>query len=360
MSANDTSGEPGRRVVREAAPRPAAEGRARSAARQLDDVLALPDHLSDALWRVGSARIEPFDAPGGLVVCGMGGSAIGGDLAAVAFGNRLSRPLTTESGYELPFAMLPDRAVLCSSYSGDTEETIACYEAAETLGARRIVATTGGELARLARADGVPVIGLPAGLRPRAAVGYLFTVAAEVAALTGAAPGIRTEIDSAAPDLREASVALAARADELVESLRDSIPVIYGADLTAPVALRWKTQINENAKLPAFTATLPEADHNEIEGWNPGEEASRMSAILLEDRDQHPRVRQRFELTASLMEPSAHFVTRIETEGESRTGRLLWAVMLGDLLSLRLADERGVDPGPTALLDRLKESLGTP
>jgi glucose/mannose-6-phosphate isomerase len=94
---------------------------------QLDDVLALPDHLSDALWRVESARIEPFDAPGGLVVCGMGGSAIGGDLAAVAFGNRLSRPLTTERGYELPFAMLPDRAVLCSSYSGDTEETIACY-----------------------------------------------------------------------------------------------------------------------------------------------------------------------------------------------------------------------------------------
>ena len=164
---------------------------------QLDDVLALPDHLRDALWRVESARIEPFDAPGGLVVCGMGGSAIGGDLAAVAFGNRLSRPLTTERGYELPFAMLPDRAVLCSSYSGDTEETLACYEAAEALGARRIVATTGGRLAEAARADGVPVIGLPAGLQPRAAVGYMFTVAAEVAALAGAAPGIRTEIDSA-------------------------------------------------------------------------------------------------------------------------------------------------------------------
>lgn len=327
---------------------------------QLDDVLALPDHLSDALWRVESARIAAFDAPGGLVVCGMGGSAIGGDLAAVAFGNRLSRPLTTERGYELPFAMLPDRAVLCSSYSGDTEETIACYEAAEALGAPRIVATTGGELARLARNDGVPVIGLPASLRPRAAVGYLFTVAAEVAALTGAAPGIRTEIDSSAPDLREASGAIAARADELADRITGSIPVIYGADLTVPVALRWKTQINENAKLPAFTAALPEANHNEIEGWNAGEEAGRMSAIFLEDRDQHPRVRQRFELTATMVEPAAHHVTRIETEGESRTGRLLWAVMLGDLLSLRLAAKRDVDPGPTELLDRLKEELGAP
>ena len=327
---------------------------------QLEDVLAIPDHLSDALWRVESARIEPFDAPGGLVVCGMGGSAIGGDLAAVAFGNRLSRPLTTERGYELPFAMLPDRAVLCSSYSGDTEETIACYDAAEALGAQRIVATTGGELAKVARADGVPVIGLPAGLRPRAAVGYLFTVAAEVAALTGAAPGIRTEIDSAGPHLREASVALAARADELAGQITGSTPVIYGADLTVPVALRWKTQINENAKLPAFTAALPEADHNEIEGWNAGDEAGHMSAIFLEDRDQHPRVRQRFELTAETIEPAAHYVTRIETEGESRTERLLWAVMLGDLLSLRLAERRGVDPGPTELLDGLKQALGRP
>jgi glucose/mannose-6-phosphate isomerase len=327
---------------------------------QLDDVLALPDHLSDALWRVESARIESFDAPGGLVVCGMGGSAIGGDLAAVAFGNRLTRPLTTERGYELPFAMLPDRAVLCSSYSGDTEETIACYEAAEALGARRIVTTTGGELAKAARTDGVPVIGLPSGLRPRAAVGYLFTVAAEVAALTGAAPGIRTEIDSAGPHLREASAALAARADELAELITGSIPVIYGADLTVPVALRWKTQINENAKLPAFTAALPEADHNEIEGWNAGDEARRMSAILLEDRDQHPRVRQRFELTTEMIEPAAHYVTRIETEGESRTERLLWAVMLGDLLSLSLAAKRDVDPGSTALLDRLKDALDRP
>ena len=229
-----------------------AEVRATDRSNQLDDVLALPEQLSDALWRVESAKLEPFDAVGGLVVCGMGGSAIGGDLAAVAFGSRLSRPLDTARSYELPSCMLPDRAVLCSSYSGDTEETIACYEAAEALGARRIVATTGGELAAAARRDGVPVIGLPAGLQPRAAVGYLFTVAAEVAALVGAAPGIRTEIDSSAAHLREASDWLAELAAELAERLEGSIPVIYGADLTAPVAVRWKTQINENAKLPGL------------------------------------------------------------------------------------------------------------
>ena len=327
---------------------------------QLGDVLAIPDHLRDALWRVEAAKIAPFDAPGGLVVCGMGGSAIGGDLAAVALGNRLSRPLTTERGYELPSCMLPDQAVLCSSYSGDTEETIACYEAAEALGAKRIVATTGGQLADAARRDGVPVIGLPSGLQPRAAVGYLFTVAAEIAAITGAAPGIRTEIDSSAAHLRAAAPALTERAAGLADLLEGSIPVIYGADLTVPVAFRWKTQINENAKLPAFTSQLPEADHNEIAGWDGSSDLGRMSAVFLEDRDQHPRVRQRFELTAKLIEPGASAIARLETEGDSRTERLLWTVMLGDLLSLRLAARHGVDPSSIETIERLKDELGAP
>ncbi|MGH2925521.1 MAG: bifunctional phosphoglucose/phosphomannose isomerase [Solirubrobacterales bacterium] len=336
------------------------EGEAVDASNQLDDVLALPDHLGDALWRVESAKIEAFDAPGGLVVCGMGGSAVGGDLAAAVLGSRLSRPLTTQRGYELPNSMLPDRAVLCSSYSGDTEETIACYEAAEALGAGRIVATTGGELARAARRDSVPVIGLPSGLQPRAAVGYLFTAAAEVAALLGAAPGIRTEIDSSAAHLRDASGTLAELAAELAERLDGSIPIIYGADLTVAVAYRWKTQINENAKLPAFSAELPEADHNEIVGWQGARAAGRFAAIFLGDRDQHPRVRQRLDLTADLVEPDAAAVARVETEGESRTERLLWAVMLGDLLSLRLAARRGVDPAPIEPIERLKDRLGAP
>jgi glucose/mannose-6-phosphate isomerase len=327
---------------------------------QRDDVLALPDHLGDALWRVESAKIGALDAPGGLVVCGMGGSAVGGDLAAVALGSRLSRPLTTQRAYELPNSMLPDRAVLCSSYSGDTEETIACYEAAEALGAARIVATTGGELARAARRDGVPVIGLPSGLQPRAAVGYLFTAAAEVAALAGAAPGIRTEIDSSAAHLREATGALAGLAAELAERLDGAIPIVYGADLTVPVAYRWKTQINENAKLPAFSSELPEADHNEIVGWQGANASGRFGAIFLRDRDQHPRVRQRIDLTADLVGPDAATVATVETEGDSRTERLLWALMLGDLISLELAGRRGVDPATIEPIERLKDRLGTP
>jgi glucose/mannose-6-phosphate isomerase len=327
-------------------------------ASQLDDVLGLPGHLGDALWRVESAKLESFTSSG-LVVCGMGGSAIGGDLAAAAYGDRLTLPLTTARAYELPPWLPPDRAVLCASYSGDTEETIACYDAAEAVGARRIVATTGGRLAELARRDGVPVIGLPAGLQPRAAVGYLFTVAAEIAALGACGPGIRTEIDSSAAHLEAACDALAARAADLAEKLDGTLPVLYGADLTAPVAYRWKTQVNENAKQPAFSGELPEVDHNEIVGWA-GRGDAPLSAVFLEDRDQHPRVGQRFELTAKLIEPDAAAVVRIETEGETRTERLLWGVMLGDLVSLLLAARRDIDPSPVEVIERLKDELGRP
>jgi glucose/mannose-6-phosphate isomerase len=158
---------------------------------QLDDALALPEHLTDALFRVESARIGELESTG-LVVCGMGGSAIGGDLARAALGDRLSMPLTTVRDYELAPWTPPDRVVLCASYSGNTEETLACFEAAAAVGAKRVAATTGGALGAAAREANVPVIPFPAALQPRAAVGYMFVAAVEVAALAGAAPAIRT------------------------------------------------------------------------------------------------------------------------------------------------------------------------
>jgi glucose/mannose-6-phosphate isomerase len=333
--------------------------RAVDSAGQLDDVLAIPEHLRDALWRVESAGVEPTDASG-LIVCGMGGSAIGGVLARSALGDRLGRPLQTFREYVVPPWTPHDRAILCMSYSGDTEETLACFAAAEAVGARRIAATTGGALAEQARKADVPVIGLPSGLQPRAAVGYMFAIACEVAALVGAAEGVRTEIDSSAAHLEAARDALLARSAEIADALFGAIPLVYGCDLTVPVAYRWKTQINENAKQHAFAHQLPEADHNEIVGWESGDGSPRFAAVFLEDRDQHPRERERAELTARLIADHAAAVVRVETEGETRVERLLWAVMLGDLVSLHLAALRGVDPTPVEVIEWLKDELGRP
>jgi glucose/mannose-6-phosphate isomerase len=325
----------------------------------LEDVLSIPDHLRDALWRVESARLEP-DESAGLLACGMGGSAIGGDLAAAALGERLTRPLLTIRAYELPSWATPEWTVLCSSYSGDTEETLACFAAAEALGARRVAASTGGALVEAARSAGVPVIGLPGLLSsPRAAVAYMLVCATEVAALSGIAPRIHTEIDAAAAFLERHRDGLRERAAEIAGRLEGSLTVIHGADVTNPVARRWKTQINENAKLPAFFSELPEADHNEICGWSRAALGGvRLAALFLEDSDQHPRERRRIELTAEAIAAEGSEALRIETVGETRVERLLWAVMLGDLVSVELAALRGVDPLPVEALDSLKAALG--
>jgi glucose/mannose-6-phosphate isomerase len=328
---------------------------------QLDDVLALPEHLRDALWRVESAALQPEPA-NGLIVCGMGGSAIGGVLARAALGDRLNRPMLVYRDYELPGWTSPDRAVLCTSYSGNTEETLACFEAAEAVGARRYAATTGGTLAEAARKANVPVIGLPSGLQPRHSVGYGFTVACEVAALVDCASPIRTEIDTAAAHLEDGIDAIIELAGEIAGRLAGTVPLIYGCELTVPTAYRWKCQVNENAKQHAFDHQLPELDHNEIVGWaNAGTGAEpRFSAVFLGDRDQHPRQRERAELTAKLIEPGAAAVVTVETEGETRVSRLLWSVLLGDLVSLHLAAHNGVDPAPVEVIESLKDQLGRP
>ena len=201
---------------------------------QLGDVLALPEHLRDALWRVESAIMQDWDTSAGLVVAGMGGSAIGGALARAALGDHASRPIFVTRAYGLPPWTTPDTMVLCASYSGDTEETLACYESAGALGAKRTVVTTGGRLAEMARADGVPVIPLPGGFQPRAAVAYMIVAALEVAALCGAGPRLTSEIDVAAshteqlvaewgPDAPEDSLA-----KDLARGLHGTIPVIAG------------------------------------------------------------------------------------------------------------------------------------
>jgi glucose/mannose-6-phosphate isomerase len=330
---------------------------------QLADVLDFPEHLRDALWRVESANLTPHDSPGGLVVAGMGGSAIGGDLALAVLGDRASRPISTARGYALPPWTTPDTTVLCSSYSGETEETLAAYDAAGALGARRIVCTTGGRLAESARADGVPVIPLPGAYQPRAAVGYALVVAMEVAALAGVSEGLHTEIDVASAHAEQLAVQWGPDAAEdslakhLARLLVSTTPQIAGAGLTAPIAYRWKTQINENAKMPCFAGELPELDHNEIVGWEGAAELGRFSAVLLDDSDLHPRVRSRIELTRELIEPQAVVAERVQSVGETRIERLVSLVLLGDLVSIYLAALRGLDPARITSLELLKGAL---
>jgi glucose/mannose-6-phosphate isomerase len=329
----------------------------------LGDVLAQPLQLGDALWRAESAGIRSRDLAGGLVICGMGGSAIGGDLAKAALGDRATRSITVVRGYAIEAWTPPETLVLCASYSGETEETLACFEAAGAAGARRVVLTTGGTLARLAREEDVPVIGVPSGMQPRAAVVYMTIGAMECAALCGAAPNLRSEIDTAAallerlveewgPGAPDDSLA-----KQIARTLQGTIPVIHGAASTTAPARRWSTQVNENASAPAFWSELPEGNHNQICGWEQGGELAPLSGVFLCDPDQHPRVKRHVDLAKAELERTGAPAVQVQTRGESRLERVLSAVLLGDLVSVYMAALAGVDPTPTPALQRIKQQL---
>jgi glucose/mannose-6-phosphate isomerase len=314
----------------------------------VDDVLAQPAQLADAVWRADSAGFRL--ATGELVVAGMGGSAIGGDLAAAILAGRASSPIRTVRSYDLDPWIGPETLVLCASYSGDTEETLACFEAAGTAGAGRAVVTTGGELGEAARAAGVPVMGVPSGFQPRAAVVYM-TVAALAAAgaigdeIEGAAPLLSGLAEEWGPDGAEDG-----EAKRIARALHGSIPVVVGAGRTTAPALRWKTQINENASSPAFWSELPEADHNEICGYE-----RPLSLVLLDDPGLDDRLRRRIDLTAASVDVD---VVRVEARGETPFERVMSLVLLGDLVSVYMAVLAGEDPTPVPAIDRLKAELG--
>ena len=326
----------------------------------LGEVLAQPHQISDALWRSDAAGVPRRYMDGGLVVCGMGGSAIGGDLGRAAIGGRAGRPLRVVRGYDLVPWMGNDALVLCASYSGNTEETLSCFQKAGALGATRVALTTGGELARLAREEGVPVIGVPSGMQPRAAVIYMTIATLHCAGAAGVCESLAAEAEGASallgslaeewgPDAPEDSLA-----KSLARALDGTVPVVYGAGLTASVATRWKTQVNENAMQPAMAAALPEANHNDICAWDRADDFGRWSAVLLDDAELHPQLRRRIALTAEVAGEHGHVV---ESRGASAVERVLSLVFLGDLVSVYMAALAGVDPTPVAVLERFKGEL---
>jgi glucose/mannose-6-phosphate isomerase len=324
-------------------------------AGMLGDVLAQPLHYEDALWRTESAGLKKREFTRGLVICGMGGSAIGADLAAAAIGLRARAPLTTIRGYELPEWVGPETLVVSASYSGNTEETLHCFEQAGAAGARRIVVTTGGKLAERARAaDDVPVIGVPSGMQPRAAVVYMTVTVLQCAELAGASPALRSEIEEAAAVAGE----LAAdhpEAKQIAQALAGRIPVVYGGRTSAAAARRWRAQFNENSKLPAFYGDLPEAHHNEVVGWHHADNA--LFGLVLETKEEHERMARRFDVTAAVMEAAGLEARRIRARGDSAVAQVMSLVLLGDLISVYLAVLRGVDPTPVEEIEGLKERL---
>jgi glucose/mannose-6-phosphate isomerase len=326
----------------------------------LGDILDLPTQLADARRRAVRADLAARSLRGGLLVCGMGGSAIGAELAVAAIGHRARRPIRVVRDYAPEPWVDPETLVLCASYSGNTEETLEAFTVAGRAGAPRAVMTTGGELGRAAEEQGVPIIELPPGFQPRAAVAYMLVGALQAAARCGAAPDLNPEIDAARRLLsrlaREWAPEPESAPHRLARRLRRTA-VVYGAGPTIPAAVRWKAQLNENAKMMAFHGALPEVDHNEICAWQGDGGADDASFVFLEAADQHPRVRRRIALTADLAAAVGAGVERVQAVGSSALERTLSLVMFGDLVSVHRAVLDGRDPTPVDAIERFKRQL---
>src|SRR5690606_24010675 len=276
-----------------------------------------------------------------------------GDYAAAVAGPHGTR-VTVLKGYgPLPaWAVRARPLVIAASYSGNTEETLDAARSAQEMGLTVAVVTTGGQLAELAGTYGWPMIQVPAGLQPRAAAGYM--IGATIRLLEGARAldDQRFNFDEAAR-LADEIVAEDSRqwdvARRIADALAGRITIVYGGGpVSSTVAQRWKTQINENAKMPAWWSVLPELDHNEIVGWETLPEMTRekFAVVALTDRDDHPRIRSRLDHTSSLTSYAVPWAGEVASEGVSVLARLISLTVVGDLVSWMMADAAGVDPVP--------------
>ena len=329
-----------------------------------DAIRSFPDHLQE-----GRRRALPFEAPftaagkQQVVVVGMGGSAIGGDLLRTLALPHAAVPVSVVRHYTLPASVGADTIVVVSSYSGNTEETLSALDEALARGAKVACIAAGGQVLARAEAEGLPYVQIPGGLQPRAALGYslgaLLTMA-ERLELHTIPPSAWEEAHERLLRQREVYSAEDNEARDLAASLKGLLPFVYSeSGLLEAVNLRWRCQFNENSKALAGGNLFPELNHNEIMGWDqPDDLFERIAVIVLRDLQEHPRVQQRIEVTRGLLEPKAARWIEVKSEGEHPFTRVLSLVHLGDWVSLYLAYRRGVDPTPVGLIQQLKQALG--
>lgn len=333
----------------------------RAAMRAL--LIDFPDQVARAWeWEAEVPSIDDMDQ---IVVCGMGGSAIGGDLLATLVRQwDVPMPVATVRDYALPTWVDPRTLVVAISYSGNTEETLSCARQALDRGCPLLAVTSGGELAEIARSSDGPVISVPSGQPPRASLGYLlFPVLRSLARWIDR--DMAAEVDSAIRTMRALVGELdeapeeANRAKRLARDLQDHVPVIYAsAGLTEAVGRRWKTQINENAKSPAYWDVIPELNHNEIMGWEGDDLASRFVYVLLRDPYEQPPVVRRFDVSRQLLQDRGYLVRDVQGPDESSLlARLMGYIVLGDWVSYYGAMLRGVDPTPVGLIESFKQRM---
>lgn len=326
----------------------------------------LPDQLQTA-WDLGSSLSLP-EMPGvrHVLIAGMGGSAIGADLLAAYVAPLCRVPVVVHRDYDLPaWVQGAETLVICSSHSGNTEETLSIFEQAQSRGCRGLVVTTGGKLAAQAEESGVPVWKFEFPGQPRAAVGYSFGLLLAVLSRLNLIPDPRGDLEQTVQAMRQQQANLLPEvpvvrnpAKRLAGQMVGRAVVVFGSDYLAPVARRWKGQVSEIAKAWSQFEFLPEADHNTLAGLNNPEPAlSQMIALFLQAPSNNPRNRLRLELTRQIFMMQAINTDFVNAQGEGPMAHIWTLLHFGDYLSYYLAMAYGEDPTPVDALVMLKAEL---
>ena len=330
----------------------------------MSDMLTQIRSLGGQLRWASEAELPVVPPATDVLIAGMGGSGIAGDFVAALASAGRGR-VAVHKGYgPLPGWALDRKPLLIAiSFSGNTEETLDIVHAATDTDLPIVTLTTGGELSRITGEQGWPTISVPGGIQPRAAVGYLFGAVARVVAAAGLIPDQGSALIEAADAADQATSEGSPRwqlAAGIAQRLAGRIPIIYGGGpISGAVAQRWKTQINENAKTPAWWSVLPELDHNEIVGWEamPSLTSQYLGVVSLTDETDHRRVGDRLAHSRALTQEAVPWVGEVAAEGDTPLARLVSLVVVGDLVSLMLAEIAGVDPVPVDTIEKLKKLL---
>jgi glucose/mannose-6-phosphate isomerase len=336
-------------------------------ANMLDGLARFPEQIKEALTIAEAVQRFNFLKIDNVVVAGMGGSAISGDIMLSLFRDKLDVPLIVNREYDLPKWVNKDTLVICISYSGNTDETLSSFKIASQKKCKILCISTGGKLQDLAEKRGIPFIKIPAGIQPRAATAYLLFPSIIFLKKIGLLKtAIETDIEETIAVTTD-FVTLNKKevpeennlAKQLSKKIFNTIPQIYGWGVYTPIAIRWRHQLNENSKIIARSDIVPECNHNDIVGWSGNPDISKQfSCILFRDKNEETiDMTTRLNFMRDLFHNTAGNVIEVSPKGKSHLAKMMYLMCLGDFTSCYLAVLRGINPSPVDIITELKKRL---
>jgi glucose/mannose-6-phosphate isomerase len=325
------------------------------------------DYCNEAVQLAGQIALPRRVQPRRLMIVGMGGSSIGGELLRDWLRDELSIPIDVCNDYALPAYVDEDTLVFAVSYSGNTQETLSAFIDALRRECTTVSITSGGRLLSFSRKLQLPHLVIPSHLPPRVALPYTFCPLPIILSRLGVLSDVHAEIEDAIRQLTKVMAhnapeipAAENRAKTLALDVNGTVPIVYGFREYGAVAHRWKTQFNENSKVPSSFNVFPELNHNETVGWEASDVLTKtFSVILLRDRDEPPQIRHRIEATKVHALKKARQILEIYASGKTKLAKMLSVLYIGDLTSVYLALLRGVDPTPVRTIDVIKAEVET-